>query len=84
MPGINRNPFSSDPSGQYLREFDLEFAGGIGSATWTPDISEAHAFPTFEAAFNTWRATSATCPLRDDGRPNKPLTAYSVTFEEGP
>ena len=70
--------------GSYLKECDLEFAGGRGLITWTPDKSQALVFGSFAEAFNAWRAVPESRPLRPDGEPNRPMTAFSVTFEEGP
>lgn len=63
---------------QYLVAFDPEAHRGLGVATWTPNVSEARKFPTFQEAMECWRQQSKVRPLRDDGKPNRPLTAYSV------
>lgn len=52
-----------------------------GKADWTGDPEEAMRFPTKEAAHACWRAQSKVKPLRPDGQPNRPLTAYHVTVE---
>lgn len=70
--------------GSFLRSYDLEAAGGRGTATWTSDKSRALAFSSFIEAFEAWRAIPESRPLRPDGEPNRPLTAFTVTFEEGP
>lgn len=70
--------------GAYLRACDLEHSGGRGLVTWTPDRSQALAFASFREAFEAWRAVPASRPLRPDGEPNRPLTAFTVTFEDGP
>jgi len=72
------------PPGAYLKSCDLEYAGGHGLATWTADKSEALAFGSYREAFEAWRAVPECCPLRDDGEPNRPLTAFTVEIEEGP
>lgn len=36
------------------------------------------------AAFDYWRQPSATMPVRADGNPNCPLTAYTVEVGEMP
>ena len=36
---------------------------------------------TFEEAFELYRKISVKQPLRADGKPNRPLTAYTVNFE---
>jgi hypothetical protein len=69
-----------DPAGQYLQSYDPEAHGGRGHAEWTPDLASARVFPAVEAAFECWRAVPVCAPYRADGQPNRPLTAYSVTF----
>jgi hypothetical protein len=70
--------------GKYLKAYDVEASGGHEVATWTRDRREALVFPSFIGAFEAWRSQSVTVPLRADGKPNRPLTAYSVKFEDGP
>lgn len=53
-----------------------------GVCDLTDDLAEALRFPTKEAAFAAWRQQSTVMPLRPDGKPNRPLTAYSMTIEE--
>jgi hypothetical protein len=68
-------------TGLWLKAFDNEARDGRGSASFTDDPREALRFPDLEAAFEAWKSQSRTQPLRPDGRPNRPLTAYSVTFD---
>jgi hypothetical protein len=73
-----------DPSGEYLESYDPEARDGHGLIYWTPDPVRALVFPTFAAAFGMWRAVPACRPVRWDGQPNRPLTAYTVVFEPPP
>jgi hypothetical protein len=66
--------------GHFLEWFDIEAYDGRGDARVTQDSTKAHRFTDLTAAFETWRSTSKKRPLRPDGRPNRPLTALSVTF----
>jgi hypothetical protein len=68
--------------GAYLKACDLEFAGGTGLVTWTSDKSQAMVFASFAEAFEAWRAVPESRPLRPDGEPNRPMTAFTVTFED--
>lgn len=34
------------------------------------------------AAMECWKTQSTVQPLRDDGQPNRPLTAYNVVIEK--
>lgn len=71
-------------NGQYLVSFDPEALGGMGSFIWSPDIEQAKRFPTAAEAFEMWTAVPACRPTRPDGKPNKPLTAFTVTIEDAP
>jgi hypothetical protein len=68
--------------GQYLHWFDPDANDGYGLFGWTDDIAKARRFPSFRAAMECWKQESSVRPLRDDGRPNRPLTAFSVTPEQ--
>lgn len=52
-----------------------------GFLVTTSDPAEALLFPSFRQAANYWMKQSAAVPLRPDGQPNRPMTAYSVTIE---
>jgi hypothetical protein len=69
-------------AGQYLKAFDFDAHDGRGLGDFTDDRREAKRFPSLEVAMAYWRTTSRTRPIRADGRPNRPLTASNVTFEE--
>ena len=68
--------------GHYLEWADIEAFDGRGDARVTRDLAKAMRFDDLTTAFEYWRATSKTRPIRDDGRPNRPLTAFSITFRE--
>lgn len=65
-------------SGPYLQWSDPNAYGGQGDETWTDELSEAKRFASFMDAMDCWKAQSTVRPFRSDGRPNRPLTAYSV------
>jgi hypothetical protein len=67
--------------GQYLRSFDVEAFDGQGDASFTWRRAKAMRFADIGAATEAWKTQSKTRPLREDGRPNRPLTAFSITFE---
>ena len=72
--------------GNYLQDYNPEAHNGRGDATFTPDVAKAMKFDSFYAAMECWSRQSKTLPLRPDGKPNKPLTAFSVSpkkIEEG-
>jgi len=67
--------------GVYLAEYDPDAYGGRGAARWTEKIEEALTFPDVTAALECWKQTSTLQPVREDGKPNRPLTAFTVTAE---
>ena len=52
-------------------------------ATWrfTDSPRKAMRFDHVKGALDFYRTESIRCPLRDDGKPNRPLTAYTMFFE---
>ena len=68
------------PIGSYLASYDPEGDGGNGIAIWTRDPAQAMTFATGEAATDCYRAVPLNRPLRPDGRPNRPLTMFTVAF----
>jgi len=66
----------------WLKSFDPEAFDGRGDAVLTDRIEDAQHFESFAAAITCWRQQPRTRPLRPDGRPNKPLTAFTVEIEE--
>lgn len=71
-------------AGAWLAHFDLDARDGIGEVTWTMNSEDALAFPTPGVALAAYRSTSKVRPLRDDGQPNRPLTAFTVSVEALP
>lgn len=67
-------------AGQYLKEFDFEAHNGRGNAVFTDDINDALGFETSEAAFKFYRTVPANKPFREDGLPNRPMTASHWEF----
>ena len=68
------------PVGAYLASYDPEGDGGNGIAMWTRDPAEAITFATGDAATACYRAVPFNRPLRPDGKPNRPLTMFTVAF----
>jgi hypothetical protein len=68
----------ASPLGQYVKTYDPDAAEGQGFATGTANIREALHFTDTAAALAFWRQPSKVAPTRPDGRPNRPLTAFSV------
>jgi hypothetical protein len=73
---------SSIQYGPYLQWSDPDARGGKGAERWTDDVAKAKKFGSFLEAMECWKAQSTVRPLRPDGRPNRPLTAFSVTPQQ--
>lgn len=80
LAGVLLNPSGGlpAPAGSYLSRYDPEAHGGMGEAEWAPDPESALCFENAGAAMECWRQVPLSRPMRNDGRPNRPLTAYTV------
>lgn len=72
------------PAGSFLMACDPDANAGRGSATWTGSIAKALRFAGPREALMCWQQQSTRLPLRPDGQPNRPLTAYTVSLLEVP
>lgn len=68
--------------GEYLKDFDFEAHGGVGDIALTPNLDEAKQFATFVDAWLFWRTVPKCKPIREDGKPNRPLTAANWEFKQ--
>lgn len=64
--------------GQFLAEYDPEKHDGMGEAAWTPDREHALRFDDAVEAWALWTTVPTSRPVRPDGQPNKPLTAFTI------
>lgn len=69
---------SGERIGLWLEDFDADAHGGRGQASLTHDKARARHFRSSTDAFAFWRQVSRRQPVRHDGKPNRPLTAYSI------
>lgn len=69
---------TGDPVGMWLHRYDPDAFDGRGQIVFTPLKSEAQRFPSMIEAMACWKQPSTRVPLRDDGKPNRPLTAFTV------
>lgn len=67
-------------SGRFVVSCDVNARGGLGDVVTTIDRSAAMQFADLGAAMEYWRRVSVRRPRRYDGKPNRPLTAYTVEF----
>jgi hypothetical protein len=65
----------------YLRSYDPDGNSGWGEIDWTYIRDEALVFDNFEEAIELYRRPSTVLPVRPDGKPNRPLTAFHVEFQ---
>lgn len=70
--------------GHYLRSADVNAHGGRGSVDAVQDPALARRFTDVVDALAYWRRQSDVRPLRPDGKPNRPLTAYTVEVVDAP
>ena len=72
----------SDLDGTYIRDYMPDTDPmGRGNLTVTHEKRLAKRFSDFHEAASFWKQQSKRNPLRPDGKPNRPLTAYTVEFE---
>lgn len=76
IPGPLASP--DVPEGAYLRSYSPDAHDGQGDVVWTTDMRLAVQFSSAGGAMRFYRQQSTVRPLRDDNRPNRPLTAATV------
>lgn len=62
----------------YVARYDPEAHGGRGDVSLTSNVDDAITFRDLETAVKFWQSVPTNRPTRPDGRPNRPLTAFSV------
>lgn len=78
MPSGVPSPFDD----LYIKEFDFEYNNGMGRAGLTPDIEDALHFDNMDEAMEFYLRQPECNPIRDDGRPNRPITATNILFDK--
>lgn len=75
-----------DPDeGGWLCHYDPDAYEGGGSVVVTRDPAVAIRFAGPSEALNMWQSQSSTMPIRpEDGKPNRPLTAFTIELRELP
>lgn len=78
-------------TGHYLQAVDVHWqldydnpCEPSGLVVLTPELALAQRFQTQDEALAQWREQSSTMPVRSDGQPNRPLTAYTMWVERAP
>jgi hypothetical protein len=72
------------PVGAYLVRYDPEAHDGRGDVEWSPDPARAQRFPDVRTALEALRAVPRCRPRRPDGKPNRPLMAFTIAVEPAP
>jgi hypothetical protein len=72
------NGMPTDADGSYIADYDAE----SDKLTVNPNIEYAKKFADLTEAMELWKTTSPTQPVRDDGKPNRPLTVYNIEVTE--
>lgn len=68
----------SEFDGKYVKSYDPH-DGLHGKLVVTADLQNAKHYGDVGDAFLDWKATNKNHPLRSDGKPNRPLTAFTIT-----
>lgn len=81
MVGGAASPFDDE----YLTHYDPDRPSRdrrgwpmMATVVTSPDIDMATGYPTLAEAHQEWTRVSARSPVREDGKPNRPLTAFTV------
>ena len=84
-PGYERVFGTEPPVGSWLVAYDPDGGEGRrGSWEFSIDPAKAMRFVDGGAAAKCWRTVSKSRPVRPDGKPNRPLTAITVSIETIP
>lgn len=79
-------PFNLHPTrqiqGQFLKSYDPEAFSGLGDAVFTDRVQEALKFPNMDEALHFTLQVPWHRPIREDGRPNRPIRAFTLEFGE--
>lgn len=67
--------------GQYVLRYTPDGYQGAGELVTTRNVAEAKRYEHPIDAMRDWKRVSATHPTRLDGKPNRPMTAFTVTTE---
>ena len=72
---------------EFVVEYDASRPDSTGNDSTchlvtTPNLADATRYPAAEA-FELWRSVDQRNPVRGDGKPNRPLTAFHVAFLDG-
>lgn len=78
------NMATGQPVNAWVRSYDPTAHDGRGFVEFTRVPAQAKQYATHADAWTEYHQVPANRPLRPDGRPNKPLAAYTVVVQEVP
>jgi hypothetical protein len=84
LAGIALHGGNRVPVGAFLKSYDPEAHDGQGWAKWTTDPDDALLLADAVAAMQLWQTVPASRPVRPDGKPNRPLAAFTISIEDWP
>jgi hypothetical protein len=73
------DPF--DLAGSYVKEYTPDGHEGRGDLVLTRHAGQAKRYASMAEATGELRRASTTHPTRADGKPNRPLSAFTVLME---
>jgi hypothetical protein len=82
--GIINKRLQNQYVGGYVKRYDPEAFDGRGDVEATMHAHEALKFKSTADAMAFWHQHSKTRPLREDGQPNRPLTAFTIEVVAAP
>jgi hypothetical protein len=72
----------SEADGQYVKSYTPDGHEGAGDLVLTRHRGQAKHYASKGAAMEERKRVSATHPTRSDGRPNRPMSAFTVSIED--
>jgi hypothetical protein len=73
--------FEELPEPEYLKSYDPDAYLGAGKIVTTKDRASALKFADAWSVMEEWKKQSTVVPLRMDGKPNRPLSAFTISPE---
>jgi hypothetical protein len=69
-------------AGMYVTAYDPDAHDGRGDVAASGDPAKALRFASAQGAFNWWKRPSTIRPYREDGMPNRPSSAFTISLEQ--
>lgn len=82
LQGRMLHPKGESPVGKFITGYRPLAYDGLGEVLFSPHLQDALAFETQAEALAFYRHVPKHRPLRPDGQPNRPITAFTVEVLE--